>query len=730
MASIINQISFQNFFNYYGSLEDNTYEFSKGVNIVVADNGGGKSKFFNGFLWMFYDEILDSDTKTRKNIKNQAVKVCSDKAKFEAAVNDLIECNVVIEFSDKLFRYRICKGFRIKKSKSDASLTDSSDWQLFFKDLEVSKKDLQLLEFHPVYDEDEKKRILNRLIQPNLREYSLFQGEEVDKLIDFNQADSINRAVKTLTNLNKYDELEKITKYVAERAEKDLNEQVSSSDAASRNYMNKLEEKDTKKNSLDSELEKLKSYEHSYAENKAEVDKLENSNENAEARKQFDDKIKEQEIKLKTLKDDYDRLVEKLNERFFDGNFGWIAMGCEKEVWSFKEKLNNYREVRTIKKAATLNDHNNKNINLLPPDSPDSVTLQTMIEREHCYVCNREAIKDSEPWEHIVSLLNRKDLSRNKTIQIFKNDLNDFFGDIQLGAQSYVGRIGNINDSILRTREKEQELLESIKRVKDRIKILKDERSHLIIGEEDEMTDARQIMAQYKGALTRLKKAEDDIINSNNRIESLRESIRKDETELSRMRPKDTPKEYEIHLDISSDLRDAAQRTRIRVFDEMILKLEKEANQHFQNLIKYNELAGGILKFDKNPRGTIDFKYIDEQGNEVTGASEGFQRMKVLAVLMAIISVNPFGYLYPLLADAPISAFGLGFITGFFEETAKVFPQSIILVKELYHSTSVNYLNHLGNELLLNNSVNTLYVNHIPEGLKQVEIYTERLKLK
>ncbi|WP_266202767.1 AAA family ATPase [Pontibacter kalidii] len=730
MASIINQISFQNFFNYYGPLENNTYEFSEGVNIVVADNGGGKSKFFNGFLWIFYDEVLDSDTKTRKNIKNQAVKVCSDKAKYEAAVNDIIECNVAIEFSDNRFRYRINKGFRLKKSKSESSLTDGSDWQVFFKDLEVSKRDIQLLEFHEVYDDDEHKRILNKLIQPNLREYSLFQGEEVDKLIDFNQADSLHRAVKSLTDINKYDELEKITKYVADRAEKDLNERVASNDAASQNYLKKLEEKETKKNSLDSELEKLQSYEHSYAENKTEVDKLESLNENAEARKEFDDKIKDQNAKLKTLKDEYDRLVEKLNERFFDGSYGWIAMGCENEVSSFKEKLNKYREVRTLKKAAILSEDTNSQINLLPPDSPDSVTLQTMIDKGHCYVCDRPAPENSAPWKHIASLLNRKDSGQNKSVQIFKNDLNDFFGDIQLGAQPYVGRIGGIQHSITRTREKEQELLERITKVKDKIKSLKDERSHLIIGDEDNMADARQIMAQYKGALTRLQKSEDDIVKAKNRIESLNEGIRKDENELGRMRPQDTPKEYELHLDISADLRNAAQRTKVRVFDGMILKLEKEANQHFQNLIKYNELAGGILKFEKNPRGTIDFKYIDEQGNEVTGASEGFQRMKVLAVLMAIISVNPYGYLYPLLADAPLSAFGQGFIKGFFEETEKVFPQSIILIKDLYDRDSENKLNKLGNELLKNNSVSTMYLNQIPRNLKQVEVYTEHKKIK
>lgn len=729
MASIINQISFQNFFNYYGSFENNTYEFSKGVNIVVADNGGGKSKFFNGFLWIFYDEVLDSDTKSRKNIKNQAIKICSDKAKNEASVNDLIECNVALEFSDNRFRYRICKGFRIKKLKANASLVDNSDWQVFFKSLEVSKKDIALLEFHEVYEEDEQRRILDKLIQPNLREYSLFQGEEIDKLIDFNQADSINRAVKTLTDINKYDELEKITKYVAERAEKDLTDSVSSNNAASKNYLKILEEKNTKNTSLESELEKLKSYEHSYSENKREVDNLESLNENAAARKEFDDKLKEQNANLKELKADYDRLVEKLNERFFDGNFAWIAMGCENEVSNFKEKLIKYREIRTIKKVAVLSENRNQ-INLLPPDSPDTVTLQTMIEREHCYVCNREAKKDTEPWKYILSLLNRKDSTQNKTVDIFKNDLSDFFGDIQLGAQSYVGRMGAIKNSILNTRQREQELLGKITKTNDKIKGLKDDRSHLIIGDEDNMTDARTVMAQYKGALSRLQKAGDDIIKSKKHIEELTKLIRKYEDELSRIRPQDTPKEYEIHLDISTDLRNAAQRTKIRVFDNMILKLEKEANSHFQNLIKYNELAGGILKFQKNSIGTIDFNYVDEKGNDVSGASEGFQRMKVLAVLMAIISVNPYGYLYPLLADAPLSAFGQGFIKGFFEETEKVFPQSIILIKDLYDSDSENKLNKLGNELLKNDSVSTIYLNQIPKNSKQVEVYTELKKIK
>ena len=45
MGTIIKSIAFENFYNYYGSFEDNTYEFTEGINIINADNNLGKSKF-------------------------------------------------------------------------------------------------------------------------------------------------------------------------------------------------------------------------------------------------------------------------------------------------------------------------------------------------------------------------------------------------------------------------------------------------------------------------------------------------------------------------------------------------------------------------------------------------------------------------------------------------------------------------------------------------------------
>lgn len=97
---------------------------------------------------------------------------------------------------------------------------------------------------------------------------------------------------------------------------------------------------------------------------------------------------------------------------------------------------------------------------------------------------------------------------------------------------------------------------------------------------------------------------------------------------------------------------------------------------------------------------------------------------------MAIISANTSQYNYPLLADAPISAFGEGFTEGFFDATGKIFPQSIVLVKELYKGSDEMKINELGKRLLKDDKVKTMYVNQVTEGAEQIDLCTTKIKLK
>ncbi len=729
MASIINQVSFHNFFNYYGTYEKNEYDFTDGVNIIIADNGTGKSKFFNAFMWLFYDEVWDSDTKKKAQVKAFAVKMISDKAKAEASIGDIIECGVKIQYSDNRYRYQIVKSLRAKKLGE--SITEFRDWQVFVNEMEISKRDIILLTYHPVYDEDDKTKILNKLIQLNLRPYSLFQGEEVDKLIDFSDPKAIKDAIKTITSINKYEEAKEITAYISKRAEESLNRKIEASTEDTANYDRIIKDQLDKRESLAHEEEKHQRFQESFDENRLEVEKLEALNENAEKRKVFDDKIKEYNSQLSQTKEEYESLTSKINSRFFDGNFAWLGLGCEKFVETFKNKNNSYTEKHVAFRLDKLNESNSNKVSLLPVGSPDPITVRTMIEKEFCYVCNRDAKKGTDSYNHLVSLLDRP--GKKIEIEVFKNDLGAFFSEIMVGAQPFISRMASVPDSVKQTRLKEKELNDKIKSIQLKIKDQRDKRSHLIIGEEDsDASSQRAIMSQYRGAISRMERAKGDLETSAEKVAKIKRDLNLLGDEIGRMGAsiKDVPEAYKSNYAFAFDLKNAADRTRTRVYKNMLDTLENYANQHFSNLIKYNDIKGGKLKFVNTANDTIEFYYIDKFGNEVSGASEGFQRMKVLSVLMAIISVTKTGYEYPLLADAPLSAFGQGFIRGFFEETAKVFPQSIILIKDLYDKTSPNKINVLGQELLSNEDIKTVYLNEIPEDLDQIDIYTTKKKIK
>ena len=725
MASIINSISFKNFFNYYGVYEDTKYDFEEGVNIVVADNGAGKSKFFNAFLWLFYDQVLDSDDKIKKNVKDFAVKIISDKAKNETSIGDHVQTGIKIEYSTERYKYQITKSFTA--TRLSEKITDLDSWQITIDDMEVDKTDHVLPKYKPVYDVEEKQKIINRLILPTLRQYSFFQGEEVDKMIDFNKKSSIEDAVRTLTNISKYEEIAEIVKDIAERAEKDLNKQTRATSDHNERLDSAIKVKKELLEKLEQESEKLSEFSSAYEAAEQEKNDLEQNFANAEKRKELDDKISNKNRILKDVKGDYDSFLDNINNRFFDGNFSWIALGFEDTINDFKEKIKEFRQKRYEKKAL-MNAAENPNdyFTILPSDSPDAVTLQQMIDGEHCYVCDREAKEGTDAYNYLLKLKNRPNKNTNQK-EFVKNDLEDFFGNLQLNAAPFLNKFDSIPQSVFRTREKELELKQKLDKLSSELKALKSQRKDILIaGTESEGTDnAATIINQYKGAIRRMESASTRIERLQDSIKDIKTKIVNTEKEITNLRPKDIPEGFTINYEISKDLVDATLKAKERVFDKMVSLLEDHANEHFQNLIKYNDIKGGVLRFEKSPSGGISLDYIDDLGNEVSGASEGFQRMKKFAVVMSIISANTTQYNYPLLADAPLSAFGKAFNKGFFEAIPEVFPQSIILVKDLYDKDSKDKLTDLGQSLMKNDFIKTFYINEVDEELPQIERTTK-----
>jgi DNA sulfur modification protein DndD len=257
--------------------------------------------------------------------------------------------------------------------------------------------------------------------------------------------------------------------------------------------------------------------------------------------------------------------------------------------------------------------------------------------------------------------------------------------------------------------------------------LIKSQRKDILIaGTESESTDnSTSIINQYKGSIRRMEQASSRIERLQETIRDVKSKILTTDKEIKNLRPKDIAEGYVTNYEISQDLVEATLEAKERVFDKMVNLLQDHANEHFQNLIKYNDIKGGVLSFEKSPSGGISLDYLDDKGNEVSGASEGFQRMKKFAVVMSIISANTTQYNYPLLADAPLSAFGKAFNMGFFDAIPNVFPQSIILVKDLYDKDSPDKLTDLGQNLMKSDFVKTLHLNEVDEELPQIERTTK-----
>ena len=60
---IIKSISLKDFQCYFGSHEENRLEFTSGINLVIGENAGGKSKLFDAFYWVLHDQVFHSDIR-------------------------------------------------------------------------------------------------------------------------------------------------------------------------------------------------------------------------------------------------------------------------------------------------------------------------------------------------------------------------------------------------------------------------------------------------------------------------------------------------------------------------------------------------------------------------------------------------------------------------------------------------------------------------------------------
>jgi DNA sulfur modification protein DndD len=731
MPARIKSIAFNNFYNYYSNYDINLFEFADGLNVIVADNENGKSKLFNGFLWILEDKVVDSDSKEKRpiDLKSYSIKVVNDRAKLEASVGERIPCGVKLVIEDNENEYIIQKCFELEKL--GVATSEGGNYNVHFQSTSVRSRDKLLKDFRPIVDKDGQNRVINKIVDPAFRQYALLQGEEVDKVVDLSTKTGLYNTIEALTNIKDIEKLVTLSASFHGKAEKELftkKRQATSNKDSLDKAIKDLQDSKTQLEDLKKRLGVMRS---GLAQDEKEKERLLGKFSTATESKGLKDELSTKQSRLKQVDKDYNNFLKKLNENFFDEGSAWLLYGTDLATDTFSKQRDQYIRDLHARKIGQQPAQEATFLTFLPEGSPDPRSLADMLEEEKCWVCGRDAEKGTPEWHHIHRILHRP---KEESVEVkFKNDLIGFFDSIQMETRQYFSKVSSVNDSIVKERKRKSQFYDDKKSLSEQITSLESELLNLGVTDKTNKDNEVDIISSFEGVTRRIGNTEASIKEIEYKVEQEKSNVERHSKSIEDLGDGETVPDAYINLEKHlRHIAEALENAKDQIFDEMISQLEMKANNHYQKLASYNNTDGGVLKFVRAADNTIRLEVIDRNGHIIHGQSEGRQRVKKLAVIMAIISSNSYNdlFYYPLIADAPLSSFGKGFIQGFFEEVPSVFKQCIVMVKDLLDNDASDGLTDVGRAVLADPRTATFYMCKLEKDKAQSERMTNIQKLK
>lgn len=267
-----------------------------------------------------------------------------------------------------------------------------------------------------------------------------------------------------------------------------------------------------------------------------------------------------------------------------------------------------------------------------------------------------------------------------------------------------------------------------LEKMKDNLEVLEEKKNDIFTelnnaggnADNSEYKD-RNIVADYRQVNSIITEKENEIIGKNKMVAQMEDALAAINQKLSSYKKAADVEKYDEFAQVLAKIKTVIEETKDDIFDRTIEILAQNANEKYKALTSGNQSSGGILDFQRN-HDVVNVTIRDVNNGEITGLGTGFQRMKQLAIVMAVIS-SKIGdekkFDYPFISDAPFSEFGENFINNFFAVAPDVFSQSIIMIKELYDPNADDLLTPFGRRILdkmkTGQIPGTFYVNVIEE---------------
>lgn len=712
---IIKSISIENFQCYSGPLSKNKFEFRKGLNVIIGDNGSGKSKLYDAFFWVLYDKIFDSSTRQLIFTSDVGINLISDMAKEKCLVGEKVITKVqlvLLEYkgnSSYPDEYILERSFTIQKINESADYNDPDSWKVASNSItSVEKKDI--LNFKPIPGVDAFERIVQKLIPNDMSQYLWFQGEQVDRLIDFKNENSLTQAINILSDINYYDSIIEIADKVYRQAENAYRSELkekSKNEADAITLAKRQEELDKLVTRDEENFEKV-SESLAFAEDYK--DELLAKIKDAQELEQIKSDLKSSREKINRIREKLDFARKGFNNNLFSKQ--WVLRNAESYFKDFEYRLKFYEEEREnlkIEHKIKLQQEAARK-NRLPENVPNAAYLKEMIEEKHCFLCDRDFEENDHAHQYLSDLYEKTKKTRVTITDVVKNDFKPFFQQLyNNGYNLKANVISTIDSSISNELERIEKLEEQRKEAIHDHELLDQKLKHLLgtssIGE-DESKDIVRNFQQYDQDKEKFQKQkfeiEQRLLNYKKELNEVLDKMKHNVGESINPETIEKKEVLEAFLEL-------AKSTRSMVFEEQIRRIEEEANKHFKRMTADNRSVQGKIILKKHGSNYMP-KNVDENGIELTSINDANIILIKLSTIMAIVTAKGKSEFHPLISDAPTSKFSDNYTIGFCNTVDDVFAQSIILSYDFYDNQVLrkrllNEVDNLGAVFLIEPSI-------------------------
>lgn len=671
---IIKKVVIENFLCYYDKKE---FFFADGLNIILGENGEGKTKFYEALIWLFNGNTHD----LKSLISARKIHELDEDNSFKVEVKVQVEQRKVVKQVSRFFQFE-------KKAEGIAIYNYS------LKGIKENTKG----ERETVDGND----LLKEIFPSELRKYSMFEGES--ELNIFNETNSLKNLIDTFSFAKYYGKYTDSISYFEKRIDKDIDKESRRNKTQERNYRLLQGEIDITQRKLRDLKNSLKFANSEKEKSEKGLDEIENNLKNAEDIKIINNKIRDIEGKIRR---DEANIDENYTKALLDEK--WILVHFESIFKEYATKINSLG-----RKRRKLEDEHQREIGKkqqrqttaaelinefipLPIETPSKELMQEMLDEEVCKVCGRDAPKDSDAYNYMMQKLEKllKSLSKEEEQEeepLYKYDYLRRLKSIQHNQEANLHFTKGIKDLIDERYEFNKGLKKVVKRYKEKLEANEADKIRILSESNQSEIDLLHTLNNFRAFGKTSKEADKNITRFTHEIEELEKIINTKKAELDKI-DRESSNNYLIETrQVIRDIATIFRDTEKRKFNEFLEILEKKSNRIFSEINV--DAFTGIIKFKLNANKDVRIELQEANGRIFARPNQSLLTSKYLSILFAISELTKENNdeSFPMIFDAPTSSFGETKTAQFFNLLNNTHGQKILLIKDFLVKDSANNL--------------------------------------